>query len=99
MYSMALRPGTIEICTDREFLMLALERIVADQFRCEWCPPERLIPLNRGREAEWPVAILIDRPRGLREPLRAFTQSPGNVPVVVWQRSTASEPSLNALDS
>ena len=96
---MALRPGTLEICTDREFLMLALERIVADQFRCERCSPERLIPVNRGQESEWPAAILIDRPRGLYEPLRAIAQSRGNVPIIVWQRSTASEPSLNALDS
>jgi DNA-binding NarL/FixJ family response regulator len=96
---MPLPPGTIEICTDREFLMLALERIVADQFRCERCSPERLMPVNRGQEMEWPAAILFDRPRGLYEPLRAFTQSQGNVPVVVWQRSTANEPSLNALDS
>jgi DNA-binding NarL/FixJ family response regulator len=99
MYAMAPELGTLEICTDREFLMLALERIVVDQFRCERCSPERLTPVNRGRESEWPAAILIDRPKGLHERLRAFTRSPGNVPVIVWQRSTANEPSLDALDS
>jgi DNA-binding NarL/FixJ family response regulator len=91
--------GMIKIGTDRELLMLALERIVADQFRCEQCSLEQLIPVNRGHETERPVAVLVDWPRGLREPLRAFTQSLGSIPVIAWQRSTASEPSLNALDS
>jgi DNA-binding NarL/FixJ family response regulator len=90
---------TIEICTDRDLLVLALERIVADQFRCERCAPESLIPLNQGHESEWPAAILVDMPQGLNKPLRALTQSLGRVPVIVWQRSAASEPSLNALDS
>ncbi len=91
--------GMIKIGTDRELLMLALERIVADQFRCEQCSPEQLIPVNQGQETEWPVAVLVDWPRGLHERLRAFTQSLGSIPVIAWQRSTASEPSLNALDS
>ena len=95
---MGLQCGTIEICTDRELLVLALERIAADRFRWERCSPERLAAIHSGHESDRPAAFLIDRPRGLQEPLRAYTQSPGNIPVIAWQRSTASEPALNALD-
>jgi DNA-binding NarL/FixJ family response regulator len=92
---MMLRSGTIEVCTDRELLALALERIMADQFRCERCSSER-VAANRAPESDCPAAIVFDLPH---KPLRSFTQSPGGVPVIAWQRSTASEPALNALDS
>jgi DNA-binding NarL/FixJ family response regulator len=93
---MSVGRGTIEICTDRELLMLALERILASQFRCERCPPERIFAFDRANGSDWPVAIVVDLPH---ESLRTFTQSPGSAPVIAWRRSTAIEPSLNALDS
>jgi DNA-binding NarL/FixJ family response regulator len=96
MYSMTLRSGIIEVCTDRELLVLALESIVGDQFQCERRTSERATAVNRAPEGNHPAAIVVDMPN---KPLRAFTQSPGNIPVIAWQRSIAGEPALNALDS
>jgi DNA-binding NarL/FixJ family response regulator len=94
---MMLQSLIIEVCTDRQLLVMAMERIVADRFRCERCSSERAIAaVHRAQEGPSPAAIVLDMPH---EPLRAFTQSPGRVPVIAWQRSTASEPALNALDS
>jgi DNA-binding CsgD family transcriptional regulator len=93
---MALGRGTLEICTDREMPILALEHILAGQFRCERCPPEHLIAVDRANVSDGPAAIAADLPH---EPLRTFTRSPGGAPIIVWQRSKANEPSLNALDS
>ncbi len=58
---------------------------MADQFRCQRCSPEN----------DRPAAIIMDLPQ---PSLGAFIQSQGGVPVISWQRSTASEPALNALD-
>jgi DNA-binding NarL/FixJ family response regulator len=96
MFSMTLRSETIEVCTDRELLVLALERIMTDRFRCERCSSERVIAVGRGQESDCPAAIIVDLPH---EPLRTLSQSAGRVPIIAWQRSTASEPALNALDS
>ena len=93
---MALGHGIIEICTDRELLMLALDRILAGRFQCERCSPERIIAVHRANRGDRPAAIVVDLPH---EPLRTFTQSPSGVPVIAWRRSIAREPSLNALDS
>src|SRR5579863_8849669 len=94
---MALGSGTtIEVCTDRELLVVALDRIVSDQFRCERCSPECVTAVHRAQQGDSPAAIVIDLPH---EPLQAFTQTAGSVPVIAWQRSTASEPALKALDS
>lgn len=51
---------------------------------------------NRVREGDSPAVIVVDLPH---EPLQAFTQAARSVPVIALQRSTASEPALNALDS
>jgi DNA-binding NarL/FixJ family response regulator len=89
-----LRSPIIEVCTDRELLVVALDRIVADRFRCEQCPAEQVLAVSGAQE--YPAAIIVDLPQ---KPLRSFTQPPGRVPVIAWQRSTTSEPALNALDS
>jgi two-component system secretion response regulator SsrB len=96
---MAIGRGRVEVYTDRELLLLALDRIVTGEFLCERCPPERLAAIHKGPESERPLAIVVDLPRGMHEPLRTLTQSLGKVPVIAWQRSTASEPALNAIDS
>jgi len=93
---MAPQSGKIKVCTDRELLVLALDRIVTDRFRCERCSPESVAAVDRAQEKDWPAAIVVDLPH---EAFRGFTQSVGSVPVIAWQRSTASEPALKALDS
>src|SRR5580658_4930834 len=95
--AMALGHGTIEICTDRKLLMLALERILAGRFLCERCSPECIIAVHRANGGDWAAATVVDLPHEL---LRTFTQSPAGVPAVIaWQSSIPGEPSLNALDS
>jgi DNA-binding CsgD family transcriptional regulator len=94
---MALGHGTIEICTDRELLMLALESILAGRFQCERCSPECIIAVHRANGGDWAAATVVDLPHEL---LRTFTQSPAGVPAVIaWQSSIPGEPLLNALDS
>ncbi len=96
---MALQNGTIEICSDRELMALALERVVMDRFRCQRCSAEHLDALQSKQENERPLAIVVDLQNGLRERLRKLARSLNGLPIVAWQRSAASEPSLNALDA
>jgi DNA-binding NarL/FixJ family response regulator len=91
---------TLTICTDRELLALALERIAGGDYRCE---------IVRTSEAAGHFAaagspalsgiVVLDTETGVTELIRNIQSSLPGVPVIVWQRSGASEPSLNALES
>lgn len=86
----------IRMYSDRELLICAVERIAEKEFRCEAFreKPEANTPETAGQ----PAAIIIDFQSGLRESIRRLSTTFRRVPVIVWQRSKANEPSLNALD-
>jgi DNA-binding NarL/FixJ family response regulator len=86
---------TIAICSDRDFLMLALERITAARFLCERHSCNRVLAMDRALASDYPAAVIADVPQEL---LKTFTRSLRDVPIIAWQRSAANEPSLNALD-
>lgn len=91
--------GVIGVYTDRELLIWALERITVGEFRCE------VIRQTTGSEPasllgppDGPSAIVVDFHSGVFELIRKLSTNGRRVPIVVWQRSRANEPSLNALD-
>jgi len=90
----------VGVYTDRELLRWALERIAEREFRFELMPragsseaagPGPLLP-------SLPAAIIVDLQNGVFELIRKVSSALPRVPIVVWQRTSASEPSLNALD-
>jgi DNA-binding NarL/FixJ family response regulator len=93
------QPGVIGVYTDRELFIWALERITQGEFRCE------VIRRNAGAESAagdgkdgLPSAVIVDFQAGVFELIQKLSANRQRVPIVVWQRSRANEPSLNALD-
>ncbi|HXE64335.1 MAG TPA: response regulator transcription factor [Bryobacteraceae bacterium] len=88
----------IRVYTDRELLAFALPSIAGEAFHYD------LIRTDRGAEptpapgAEVPSALIVDCRAGIFELIRKLSVSYWRVPIVVWQRTRANEPSLNALD-
>lgn len=87
----------IRVYTDRELLAWALPGIAAQQFRYD------LIRTDIGQEPshkgdEVPAALIVDCRAGVFELIRKLSVTYWRVPIVVWQRTRANEPSLNALD-
>jgi DNA-binding NarL/FixJ family response regulator len=89
----------IGIYTDRELLRWALDRITEHEFKCAAIQQDggrdvhpRLVPLHS------PSAVVIDFQNGVFTLINKLLAASPNVPIVVWQRSRANEPLLNALD-
>ena len=83
----------IGIYTDRGLLVWALERVTEKEFACQVMKQgEKTAP------AFMPSAIIVDHPAGVFDLIRKLAVHYPRVPVIVWQRSRANEPSLNALD-
>lgn len=89
----------VGVYTDRELLRWALERIAEREFSFVTMPgmgpadatgPQAL--------ADLPSVIIVDLQNGVFELIRRLPHAFPGVPMVVWQRSSATEPSLNALD-
>jgi len=87
------------VCTDRELLALALERIAGSDYQCEIVPcagaAEHLAKAAPGVTG----IVVLDLETGLTDLIRRIQATMPGVPAIVWQRSGASEPSLNALES
>jgi DNA-binding NarL/FixJ family response regulator len=88
------------VCTDREMLAFALERIAGADYQCEIVPSHE----TEGRLAqvatpEFTGIVVLDIEAGVTELIRRIQATLPGVPVIAWQRSGASEPSLNALES
>jgi len=89
----------IGVYTDRELLRWALERIAEGEFRFEVVPHIGPVDVvGQGKPPELPSAIIVDLQNGVFELIRKLSTAFRHVPIVVWQRSKANEPSLNALD-
>ncbi len=85
--------------TDRELLVWALERITDGEFRCEVVRQTPTgAPVHQETSADSPSAIIIDFQAGVFELIKKLSVNSRHAPIVVWQRSRANEPSLNALD-
>lgn len=88
------------VCTDREMLAFALERIAGIDYRCEIVPSgETESRLARIAAPEFTGIVVLDIEAGVPELIRRIQATLPGVPVIAWQRSGASEPSLNALES
>jgi DNA-binding NarL/FixJ family response regulator len=91
---------TLIVCTDRELLALALERIAGDDYQCEIVPSaEAAGYLAKSASPGLTGIVVLDLETGLTELIRRSQATMPGVPVIVWQRSGASEPSLNALEA
>jgi len=91
---------TLMVCTDRELLALALERIAGSDYHCEIVPAsEAGGHLAEIDSPELIGIVVLDIETGVTELIRKVHASLPGVPVIAWQRSGASEPSLNALES
>jgi DNA-binding NarL/FixJ family response regulator len=91
--------GVIGVYTDRELLVWALERITDGEFRCEVVrQTASAAPVHHEGPPDLPSAIIIDFQSGVFELIRKLSTNDQRAPIVVWQRSRANEPSLNALD-
>lgn len=91
---------TLIVCTDRELLALALERIAGDDYQCEIVPSgETASHLDKAASSGLTGIVVLDIEAGATELIRRMQSTMPGVPVIVWQRSGASEPSLNALES
>jgi two-component system nitrate/nitrite response regulator NarL len=92
---------TLMVCTDRELLTLALERIAGDDYRCEIVPSDQAgSHFAQVAPSQFTGIIILDIEAGVvAELIRKIQANMSGVPVIVWQRSGASEPSLNALES
>ncbi|MGD1071807.1 MAG: response regulator transcription factor [Bryobacteraceae bacterium] len=87
----------IRLYTDREMMALGLAQALVHHYDLEILGLDRLadsVAMASPIPAE--VLILDAPPEALRLLARLRTQDP-DVPIVVWQRGTASEPALNAL--
>jgi DNA-binding NarL/FixJ family response regulator len=88
----------IRIHSDRELLGWALQRITEHE--------SRYVVFREGSGAEYPndgtnrvpSVIIVDSRTGVFELIRRLSSECFGVPIIVWQRSKANEPLLNALD-
>jgi two-component system nitrate/nitrite response regulator NarP len=93
--------GVIGIHTDRELFIWALEHITEGEFKCEVIRPNAGADspdTKRAGSTDSPSAIIVDIQSGVFELIRKLSVECQRVPVIVWQRSRANEPSLKALD-
>ena len=89
----------IGVYTDRELLTWALEPMTEREFRCEVMQDRgEASSASQGGLADPPSAIIVDYQTGVFELIRKLSIAFPRVPLIVWQRSRATEPSLNALD-
>lgn len=96
---MQAQHGVIGVYTDRELFVWALERITDGEFRCEVVrQTASAAPVHHDGSLNSPSAIIIDFQSGVFELIRKLSANSHRAPIVVWQRSRANEPSLNALD-
>jgi DNA-binding NarL/FixJ family response regulator len=89
----------VGVYTDRELLRWALERLAEREFRFEAMP--HIGAADAADPGPLPgvlSAIIVDLQNGVFELIRKLSTMLPRVPIVVWQRSRANEPSLNALD-
>ena len=88
------------VCTDRELLALALERITGGDYRCEIVPvSEAGVRIAQVAQTGFDGIVVLDIETSVTELIRKTQAAMPGVPVIAWQRSGASEPSLNALES
>jgi DNA-binding NarL/FixJ family response regulator len=86
--------GATVVCTDRELLFLAIDRMVEGVFDCRRITVESLTEaIDLG-----PDSVIIDSETGVPQLMRRTTKALPSVPVVVWQRANAAEASLHALE-
>jgi DNA-binding NarL/FixJ family response regulator len=95
---MPIETGFVVVCTDRELLFLAIEKMVEGIFRCERIPVETLGALLHRFEALTPDSVILDCETGVPEFMCRIRKCLPTVPVVVWQRANAAEASLYALE-
>jgi DNA-binding NarL/FixJ family response regulator len=88
----------IRVYSDRELLSWALERITQREFRYEVIREGSGANSPDSGTTDAPSAIIVDSRTGVFELIRKVSGEFWGVPIVVWQRSRANEPSLNALD-
>jgi DNA-binding NarL/FixJ family response regulator len=98
-YNVQPEREVVGVYSDRELLRWALERIADREFRFE-AMPRAAAAEGGGHEvlAGLPSVIIVDLQNGVFESIRTLSDTLPGVPIVVWQRSSATEPSLNALD-
>jgi DNA-binding NarL/FixJ family response regulator len=88
------------VCTDRELLAFALERIAGSDYRCETVPTaETEKRLTEVAKPGFSGMVVLDVESGVTELIRKVQSLIQGASVIAWQRSGASEPSLNALES
>lgn len=90
--------GCLVICTDRELLFHAIERMVQGVYRCELVSAELLTTLFDVFDAVVPDCIVLDSEAHLPELIRLVQKGLPGLPLVVWQRANAAEASLHALE-
>ena len=90
--------GVVGVYTDRELLVWALERITEPEFKYEVVRENSAVNVSGGEAPGIPSAIIVDSQTGVFELIRRLSGTFRKTPLVVWQRSRANEPSLNALD-
>jgi DNA-binding NarL/FixJ family response regulator len=94
--------AVIRVYTDRELLVWAIDHMTQGEFTCEAIRENADVTTQQAAvpddEVIRPAAIIVDFRAGVFELIRKLLAEYRRVPIVVWQRSKASEPSLNALD-
>jgi DNA-binding NarL/FixJ family response regulator len=90
--------GHVVVCTDRELLFLAIERMVEGTFRCERVTAEGLGGMFQRFEAVAPDSVILDTETSVPQLMRRIGKGLPTVPVIVWQRANATEASLHALE-
>ncbi|HVW87446.1 MAG TPA: response regulator transcription factor [Bryobacteraceae bacterium] len=90
----------IGLYTDREVIAVGLERILHPDHRLEVFALDFLaltLPVLQGKSA--PEALIVDAPPEAARTIEQICAVDRHIPVVYWERDTASEPALNALGS
>jgi DNA-binding NarL/FixJ family response regulator len=88
------------VCTDREVLAFALERIASNDYQCEVVPSaETESRMAQAAASGFSGIVVLDIEAGVTELIRRIHTALPGAPVIAWQRSGGSEPSLNSLES
>lgn len=90
--------GLALVCTDRDLLLPAIEKMVQGVFRIERLSFDGFEKSPQTSGSDGPDSLILDCETGVPEMMRRMSKRFPTVPIVVWQRTNAAEASLHALE-